>query len=266
MTLYFTEKEQEDYNASLREIHFHSKLGFLNAHNGFRKGSLHMVIGTTGGGKSTLTRTILRDLIFNKENNPQVCIWLSEETLDDYKKQLAFGMPSHERLLKTEAISELEIDHVSKLTFMEWLEFNKPDICIFDNITTSKLYMDKRPHEQAEFATMIKTISKKLNIAMVMIAHTDAGVSDSQKGLINLNQIRGSKTICNLVEFAYVLQRFELGNIYFPTVRIVKSRSQELVHSLYHLKYDPRLRAFSEDRPLEFKEFKEVYGKRNRLE
>ena len=266
MTLYFTDQEQAEYGASLKEVHFHSKLGFLNAHNGFRKGSLHMVIGTTGGGKSTLTRTILRDLIFNKDNDAHVCIWLSEETLDDYKRQLAFGMPSHEKLLRTEAFSELESQNVSKMAFTEWLEFNKPDVCIFDNITTSKLYMDKRPHEQAEFATMIKTISKKLNIAMVLVAHTDANVTDSQKGLINLNQIRGSKTICNLVEFAYVLQRFELGNTYFPTVRIVKSRSQELIHSLYHLKYDPRLRAFSGDSPLEFKEFKEVYGKRNRLE
>jgi ABC-type iron transport system FetAB ATPase subunit len=266
MTLYFTNEEQEQYEASLREVHFHSKLGFLNAHNGLRRGSLHMVIGTTGGGKSTLTRTLLRDIIFNKDNKCQVGLWLSEETLDDYKKQLAYGVPSHERLLSTEAISELESTNVSKFSFIEWLEMTKPDICIFDNITTSKLYMDKRPAEQAELATQIKNITKKLNIAMVLIAHTDANVTDSQRGLINLNQIRGSKSICNLVEFAYILQRFEIGQAYFPTVRVVKSRSQELLHSLYHLKYDPRLRAFSGDSALDFEQFKEAYGKRNRLD
>lgn len=266
MTLYFTDKEQSDYEASLKAVHFHSKLGFLNAHNGFRRGSIHMVIGTTGGGKSTLTRTIIRDIIFNKDNDTHLSLWLSEETVQAYKIQLAHGIPSTEKLLKTEAVSEQEMTDLTEMRFFEWLEYHKSDICIFDNITTSKFYMDKRPHEQAAFATKVKNITQKLNMVMVLIAHTDASVSDSQKGLININQIKGSKTICNLVEFAYILQRFEIDEKFFPTIRIVKSRSQDLIHSLYHLQYDPRLKSFSSDLPLEFKKFKEVYGKRNKLE
>ena len=266
MTLYFTESEQGEYEKAMREVHFHSLFGFLNAHNGFRRGCLHLILGTTGGGKSTLTRAILRDLIFNKENNAQIGVWLSEETVDDYKIQLAQGVPSHERLLKTEAISELETAHLSEMVLFEWLEMVRPDVVLFDNITTSKFYMDKRPHEQAAFATKIKNITKKLNIAMVLVAHTDASVSDSQRGLININQIRGAKTICNLVEFAYVLQRFAVGDGFYPTIRVVKSRGQNLIHSLYMLKYDERLRSYTSDVAINFEKFKEVYAQRNRLD
>jgi hypothetical protein len=265
MTLYYTQEEQDAYEKSTREVHFSSKLGFLNAHNGFRRGCLHLLIGTTGGGKSTLVRTILRDLIFNKENDAHIGIWLSEETVSDYKAQIAAGMPSHERLLKTEAISELDVN-ASEMMLIEWLEMVRPDVVLFDNITTSKFYMDKRPAEQAAFATRIKGLSKKLNIAMVVVAHTDASVSDSQKGLISINQIRGSKTICNLAEFAYVLQRFAVGDGFFPTIRVVKSRSQNLIHGLYMLKYDDRLRSYTEDNPINFEKFKEVYAQRNRLD
>jgi archaellum biogenesis ATPase FlaH len=266
MTLYFTDKEQSEYEKELREIHFHSSLGFLNAHNGFRRGCLHLILGTTGGGKSTLVRALLRDLLFNKANDCHVGIWLSEETVADYRAQLAAGVPSHDRLLKTEAFSELEAIDLGELKFFEWIEFHRPDIMLFDNITTSKFYMDKRPHEQAAFATKVKNIAKRLNMAVVLVAHTDANVSDSQKGLININQIRGSKTICNLVEFAYILQRFAVGEGFFPTIRVVKSRGQNLLHSLYMLKYDERLRSYSSDSALNFEKFKEVYANRNRLD
>lgn len=267
MTLYFTKEEVAEYEKSQKEVHFNSKFGFSNAHNGYRRGSMHLIIGTTGGGKSTLTRAITRDVICNNGDNAHLGLWLSEETVTDYKKQLAQGMPPMERLLKTDAQSELEFQEgFSEMRFFEWLEFTKPDIVIFDNITTSKFYMDKKPDAQAAFATKIKNITKRLNFAMVIIAHTDGNVSDSQRGLININQIRGAKTICNLVEFAYILQRFEVGSSFFPTLRVVKSRSQELLHSLYLLKYDSRLRSYVSDTAIDFKKFKEVYGQRNRLE
>jgi ABC-type proline/glycine betaine transport system ATPase subunit len=87
MTLYFTNDEQQQYDDKTKLVHAHSKLGFLNAHNGLRRGSLHLVLGTTGGGKSTLVRTVLRDIIFNADNQLSVGVWLSEETVEDYKRQ-----------------------------------------------------------------------------------------------------------------------------------------------------------------------------------
>ena len=267
MTLHYTKEEQDEYEKTLKEVHFQSLFGFLNAHNGFRRGCMHLAIGTTGGGKSTLTRSIIRDVICNNGDNVLLGLWLSEETISDYKQQLSIGLPVMDRLLKTDAQSELEFtDGFTEMRFFEWLEFTKPDIVIFDNITTSKFYMDKRPDAQAAFATKLKNITKKLNFALVLIAHTDSSASDSQKGILNINHIRGAKTICNLVEFAYILQRFEIGQGFFPTLRVVKSRSQELLHSLYLLKYENKLRSYVSDSPLEFKKFKEAYGQRNRLD
>jgi ABC-type iron transport system FetAB ATPase subunit len=266
MSLHFTEKEQEQYEAELKEIHFHSKLGFLNAHNGLRRGSMHLVLGTTGGGKSTLVRTLLRDLIFNPSNDIQVGVWLSEETVKDYKRQVAYGMPSHDRLLSTACHSELETTLDKKLTFFEWIDFYKPDVLLMDNITTSAMYNDKSAAEQGAFISKLKEITTKNNMATVLIAHTDAKATDSMGRLINLNDVRGSKSISNLVEFAYILQRFEINDGFYPTIRVVKHRSQELMHGLYYLQYDQRLRSFKGDLAIDFKKFKEMYGQRNRLD
>lgn len=268
MSLHFTEEEQAKYEAELKEIHFHSSLGFLNSHNGLRRGSMHLVLGTTGGGKSTLVRTVLRDLIFNPKNDVQVGVWLSEETVKDYKRQVAYGMPSHDRLLSTNAFSELDgsTKMSKKLTFFEWLEFYKPDVLLLDNVTTSAMYNDKSAAEQGAFAAELKEKTTKLNMATVIIAHTDAKATDSMGRLINLNDMRGSKTLGNLVEFAYILQRFEINDGFYPTIRVVKHRSQELMHSLYYLQYDNRLRSFKGDLAIDFKKFKEMYGQRNRLD
>lgn len=266
-TLHFTEEEQKQYEESNKEIHFHSTLGFLNAHNGLRRKCLHMILGTTGGGKSTLVRTLIRDIIFNPKNDPSVGIWLSEENTADYKAQIAFGMPSHDRLMKAQIISELEIkDKNKKLTFREWVAFYQPDVLIFDNVTTSSMYNDKASGEQSEFITLLKELALEFNMAVVIVAHTDAKATDSMGRLINLNDVRGSKNLPNLCEFAYILQRFEIGNMYFPTIRVEKHRGQELVHKLYQLHFDNRLRSFRGDTAIDFKKFKEMYGQRNRLD
>lgn len=269
MSLYFTEDEQKKYEAGIKEIHFQSRLGFLNAHNGLRKGCLHLILGTTGGGKSTLIRTILRDAIFNPHNDMQTNLLLSEETVKAYKAQVAFGMPSHERLLSTACMSELEMKgnvRSKKATIEEWLRFYQPELFIYDNVTTSIGYNDRQAREQAEYITWLKELTTELGMATVLVAHTDANATDSMGRLMNVNDIRGSKTIANLVEFAYILQRFEIDQDFYPTLRVVKHREQELLHSMYFLQYDRRLRSFSGDIAIEFKKFKEMYKKRNRLD
>jgi ABC-type iron transport system FetAB ATPase subunit len=265
-TLHFTTEEQEAYEKKNREIHFHSSLGFLNAHNGLRRGALHLAMATTGAGKSTLVRTLVRDVLFHPKNDISVGVWLSEESTDDYKAQIAYGIPSHPRLEKAYILSELEVKQNKKLAFIEWIKFYLPDVVIFDNVTTSYFYNDKTAKEQGEFILLLKELAIEHNFALVIIAHTDAKATDTMGRLINLNDIRGSKNLPNLVEFAYILQRFEIGTSYFSTIRVEKSRSQELVHKLYQLHYEPRLRSFRGDTAIEFASFKEMYGKRNKLD
>lgn len=265
-SLHFTAEEQSAYETELRAVHVHSGLGFLNSHNGLRRGSMHLVLGTTGGGKSTLMRTLIRDILFRKENSKiKLGLWLSEEEAKDYKQQLSFGVPSNDVLLNAYVESELAMPNNFMARFTEWIEAMDFDVLIFDNVTTSAMYMDQKADAQAAFAKRMKLLTKKMNCATIIVAHTDAEIHDGIERLININDIRGSKSICNLVEFAYILQRFELDKQFFPTIRIVKHRSQELIHSLYSLEYNKVLRSFEKDSAIEFKQFKEIFDGRNKL-
>lgn len=265
MTLHFTDAEQNDFMRRKNEVHFESRLGFLNSHNGLRRGSVHLVIGTTSGGKSTLMRSLVRDIMFAGKNDPHLGLWLTEETVDEYRQQLALGLEVSDKLLNTSAFYEMDQKSQGEMAFFEWLEFHKPDVFILDNITTSKFYMDKRPDIQAAFAIKIKEITKRLNMATILVAHTDSSVNESKGGLIDVSQVRGSKQISNLAEFAYILQRFKSNNSQISTIRIVKHRSQELVHDMYVLNYEKKFRSYVSDKAIPFNEFKEAYDKRNKL-
>ena len=265
MTLFYTPEEAKTFEASLREVHFHSKFGWINSHNGFRRGNMHLLIAGTGAGKSTLTRAIVSDIVLNKENNCTIAVWLSEETVDEYKALFSLSKTSNEKLLCTEANSELEITELSELFFFEWLDFVRPDILIYDNITTSGFYVDKTPSEQAKFATKLKKKLKELKCAGIIIAHGDSRQTDQKGGLLDINHIRGSKTICNLAEFAYAFQTFSSENSKCTSLRIVKSRSQGVIHSTYLLKFDQTTRSYISDVAIPFSEFKEAYDARNKL-
>jgi hypothetical protein len=265
MTLHFTETEQQQYEASLKEIHFHSALGFVNSTNGFRRGNMHLFIAGTGAGKSTLTRTIIRDLLFNKSNSVRVCVWLTEETITEYKTIFSLGVVSHDVLLNTNAYSQQDNQDVTEFYFYEWLRSHTPDVVIMDNITTSKFYEGKRPDEQARFASKLKNILKELNCAGIIVAHADSQQTNQKGGLLDINNIRGSKTICNLAEFAYLIQVFKTPKAIYSTLRIAKSRSQEIVHDTYILNYESTTKSFINDTAIPFDRFKDVYNQRNKL-
>lgn len=265
MTLFFTPEEEKEFIREQRQIHFHSAFGFLNSHNGFRRGAIHLVIGNTSGGKSTLIRSLVRDLILHPKNKIHLGIWLSEESINEYKAMLSKGMPSTEELLRSEAFSEMDEMGATSETLFKWLEMIRPDVLIYDNITTSRFYLDKKPEVQASFVLRLKEATKRLGMATILVAHTDSSVNQSHKGFIELNMVRGSKQISNMAEFAYILQRFQIKQEFFATIRTVKHRSQDLVHDLYSLIYDKRWASYIGDKDIDHDKFKEAYERRNKL-
>jgi KaiC/GvpD/RAD55 family RecA-like ATPase len=265
MTLYYTADEAKAFEASLREIHFHSNFGWPNSHNGFRRGNMHLLIAGTGAGKSTLTRAIVSDLVLHKNNDSTIAVWLSEETVDEYKALFSLGKSSNGKLLSTNANSELEITDLGELMFFEWLHFVSPDIFIYDNITTSHFYVDKTPPEQAKFARKLKRTLKELNCAGIIIAHGDSQQTQQKSPLLDINNIRGSKTICNLAEFAYTFQMFSSEAAKATFLRIVKSRSQRVIHDTYLLKYDSSSMSYVGDVAVPFSELKKANDERNRF-
>ncbi len=248
----------------------------LSAHNGLRKGKLHLFLAPTSGGKSTLGRSLLFDAL---DNNPDlnVLIYLSEESEDNFLKELAdseYGNQSGlDRLIIYSEIDQGESLDSGKLLML--LEENETDLFILDNITTAHFYQDLTTQAQGKVVNKIKNICVKKNIPVIVMAHTRAEVTDNMTRTIESNDIRGSKTIVNYSEFLYVLQSFSIeqydnllkkrANKIYSTISIKKSRGEQLSHRLFFLKYDDRKRIYFSDREMEFQEFKNLFKERNHL-
>lgn len=253
-----------------------SSFAFLSAHNGLRKGKLHVFLAPTSGGKSTLGRSLLFDAL---DNNPDlnVFIYLSEESEDNFLKELADSEYSNQSGLDrltiySEIDNEDNID-ANKLLFL--LEENETDLLIIDNITTAHFYQDQKTQVQGLVVNKIKNICVKKNIPVIVMAHTRAEVTDNMTRTIESNDIRGSKTIVNYSEFLYILQSFSTEeydsllrkktNKIYSTISIKKSRGEQLSHRLFFLKYDDRKRIYFSDREMDFQEFKSLFKERNHL-
>lgn len=264
-TAYITKAQAEKYALESDRIWNGSRFGFLNSHNGLRPGKLHTMMGVSGGGKSTMIRSMIRDFAFCKENtDKRMMVWLSEESVEDFRVEFSRSGLDHERLVSISIFSELD-EQMTPTKFQEILVNQAPAVLLYDNITTSSFYADRTIRDQNRFCQWMKKLTKTENIATVMIAHTGANVNDSMNRLIEMNDIRGSKAIVNLSEFFYILQRFQLKESFFPTITISKSRGQDVVNRIYKLDYDKHFRSYTGDVAIDFEKFKKMFNERNRL-
>lgn len=259
----FTEEQIKSLKRRARKIQVKSNFSFLQEHRGLRLGALHVLMGTAGSGKSTVTRAILSDML--KINPDSVYMFLSEESSEDFMVEFINNEVSRENLSKLHIESEQDSGNDNLDEILERVAFVNAKVLILDNITTAGFYMDMRPDEQAKVIKKIKDFASKHNIAVLIIAHTKKDVSDNMSRLITENDIRGGSSIVNLANFFYVLQRFELNDIYYPTIRIMKSRGQSVGDRLFYLKYSHQELTYTEDKKIDFKAFKEAYDMRNRL-
>lgn len=261
-------EERDTIEHYSNRIYFDSNFKFLNTHKGLRPGEIHTFLGTAGGGKSTLMRTILIDMLENTD--VKILLLLSEEDRVEFLVQFNKSGYKH-KLERLHIISELDLMEKHKSNRLMWdaIRFHmkefKPSIFMYDNITTSKMYMDLTVKQQGEFCIGLKTMCKRVNIPFLIVAHANAQVSDSVNRLIEMNDIRGSKSIVNLSHFFYIMQRFHTPEGIFPTLRITKHRSQEAKCKLFSFKYVDKRRIYCQDIEVDFKRFKEVFKSRNVL-
>jgi KaiC/GvpD/RAD55 family RecA-like ATPase len=66
----------------------HSRFKFIEKHKGLRPGLMHVLLGTTGSGKTTLSRSILSDIC----KRDKVLFYSTEETKDQFMIQFHFCM------------------------------------------------------------------------------------------------------------------------------------------------------------------------------
>ena len=247
---------------------FHSNFSFLNVHNGFRNGHLHMFMGSAGGGKSTLTRSMVIDVLCNRPPR-KVLLWLSEETRLQFLTE--FDCSNFREYLSESFFIYSEIDRgdVSSEQIMSDIQNiiteNRIDILFYDNMTTSQTYMGKTVADQSSFVKRIKIAATTWDIPVVIIAHTGAQITENYNQIINMNDIRGSKDIVNQAEFFYILQTFYEGSKRTMTLRIIKHRGYVLDDLIYHLTFSREVKLISIAAPIPFEMFREAYRQRNQL-
>ena len=265
-----TKEEVEVLHEQADRTFFRTHFKFLKSHKGFRPKNIHMVLGTSHGGKSTLIRSLLTDICTGavKQN---VLLWLSEETELEFLSEFYRSGINPDNVKNLHVLSELDLmeRYNTPKNLLRYIEMycgeNDIGLLFFDNITTSMIYMGRSPSDQAKISIDLKKMCQLLALPFIIIAHTGAAVTDSSNRLIEMNDIRGGKSIVNLAQFFYVLQTFHCDSEIYTTIRITKHRGQEVDHRFYKLIYSRKERLYARDELVQFKEFKEIYKKRNVL-
>ena len=250
-------------------VHHPSRFNFLSEHGGYKKGSMHLVMGISGGGKSTLVRSLLLDVLGSIKS--KVLVWLSEEDTKTFMVEIAkTGVfeDLSEPMNNVSIYSELEQEKDAKglcEDMRDLISSGDYGFIIYDNITTSKMYAGARPNKQGDFAMWLKKQISDANIPALVVAHTRADVTENINRIINDNDIRGSKDIVNLSPFIYILQRFREGTSVFPTVTIQKSRGTNVKDTIYLLNYSKKHYINAGDKKISFQIFSDAFASRNKL-
>lgn len=248
---------------------FPTNFKFLKGHNGIRPGYFHLLLGTTGSGKSTL----MRALVLEAAKTAKVLVWLTEEKKDAFKKGL--GQRTLDKdvgknifIISDKDIGPDEINITSsfsayKKRFEEKVLMVNPSIVFFDNLTSCPPYEADQCRNQLPFSQWFKSFFSSRGMAVFMIAHTGKTVSDNQDRLFEANDIRGTAHIVNIAEYLYTYQRMSVKDKFVPFVRVLKSR--EYNHSgIFMLNYEDSSRKYVNDYKTKFDNFKETFKKRDK--
>lgn len=266
--------EAKIISEEIEQIYIKSEIDFVIQHNGFRPGCMHVILGPSGGGKSTLSKTLILDSQKNLNGLKPLGIWYSEEGRDEiashYHKANAadklFGKNKINFYSETDNDNpKLSLDDLVKLHYKNLEKIMaSSSILFFDNITTSCFY-DLPYQRVSQFVRSFKSLIKKHNIPVVIFAHTDSRIKEGAKALTEQNDIRGPKNIVNISEIIYILQQFHTGEAIHSTLRIVKSRMKEIKQKIYYLYYDSETSTYHRSQPITFADLKAIYEKRNTL-
>ncbi len=173
---------------------------------------------------------------------------MSEESREDFYTEFAFTGLGASKIQNLKIMAEHETAFQTLDEMLTKIEFfiteHKLDIFIFDNLTTCKIYENSKPATQAHFASRLKEICRKREIPFLIVCHTGAMQELNTRARIDLNAIRGSKTVANLAEFAYTIQAVYKNDQRMTLLCIAKSRGQPVKNNTFELFYYPARRVF----------------------
>jgi len=250
--------------------YFKTRFNFMKSHNGLRPGKVHMLIGATGCGKSSLMRAMAIDCALDSKT----MIHLSEENDRDYAYAINVQLNNKEILDRIAIYSEKHVN--SKLglgSLDEWfhmmecrIDAFEPDVLFIDNLSTSHLYISLSFQEQNEAIQRLVDLAQKRQIAVVVVIHTKKDVNDNHKALIQPEDVRGTAMSALTFPYIYVFQNFRNESGYNPTVTIKKARMHQCTGFRYALEYNPRVATYSSDAKIDQEEFKQMFQDRFKLD
>ena len=244
---------------------FISRFGFLNIHNGLRPGKIHILMGSTGSGKTTIAKAIMEDIAKTKK----VLVYLSEETEDDFSYQIISSG------LDSKAISNLAIyaeqdndiamgveQTISKMR--ELIKQHRPAVMMLDNVTTLGCY--EGTEKQVQFAASIKKLANDSGIPVLCVAHTTTGIGNYNQKMISPDDLRGNRKLAMIAPYFYCFQMFETSDgKKWPFVNIQKCRAPNITDTIYALRYVSLKNIHIGDTKISFSDVKEIYKSRAAL-
>lgn len=253
----------KEATADEKVVYFKSRFQFLSGHNGIRPDLFHLFIGMSGAGKTTLSRSLIIDLI---ENGHSPFIWASEELETQY-------IPIISEILKEKLdgkfmfFEESQNKEPYKKVF-DAIELSikekKCDILVFDNLTTSEWYGEGFDGQSAAM-DVLKSFSQRLRIPVIIFAHTVSKARANQDYELDQNDVRGSKKITNKSEYIYVMQQFTVKEQIYSTIKVDKHRQAPSLGKYFLFKYSHKDRLYLSDMKIPFDKYQEIFKSRDRL-
>lgn len=254
---------------------YSTKLPFAKEHNGFRKGSVHLIVAATGAGKSTLRNTILTDILScNKKISPY--IYLSEESYEDFDISSARNKVIYDNAQRIKVFSEVDDSAMgrdinkNREEFAQMFVNSNCDILIFDNLTTSSKIYGSKFEDQESFSGFIKQLTVGLNVPTICFAHTKSELMNPNLVSFGVDGVRGSKTIANTAQYGYVISSVENvkkgATARYTFLKVDKARGYRVKSKLFYLVYDDDLKAYSNMQAIDFEDYKNRYSERDRLD
>jgi len=249
-----------------------TRFNFLNDHKGLRPGCTHVLMSTTGAGKSSLLRSIAKDHLPEKK-----IFWFStEEVVDEILTELVNCGFTDEQINSIIFSHENEfgdvwdwdtkkVQELPRYFKHAWME-HKYDIVFFDNITTS-VFADNNYNEVPRLLASIRTFLKDSAVAMFLVAHTKKGQGNK---LIEVDDVRGPANAILKSEYVYTLQSMQTtcstgSSSIKTTVTTKKSRGHDCSNRIYLLDYRIKNREYVMDTRIDFNKFKKLFHERDRL-
>jgi archaellum biogenesis ATPase FlaH len=212
-----------------------SNFKFIKSHGGLHKGHIHVLMGRTTKGKSSL---LLEVILENAVKGISSLLFLSEAKKEDIRKQVDEMMLLKKIPLEDQYIALSCIFLITEADFrgddhyepQKWLnalssiakEVDAKIVCI-DNVSGIR-HGNCTPEVQVEFMKYLNETTQRLNVPMIVAVH-QAKSTDPLKEL-EMHDVRANQNFTSLPSYVYALNDFSNLDKGKRLLSILKSRIQ----------------------------------------